>query len=400
MISIISNRLVRIFNSGFINFYYNSNSADFVPLAADAYQRQEGDAKLIAYYLPQFHAIPLNDKNFGRGFTEWDNVTKAKPQYVGHHQPQLPIDVGFYDLSHDDVMYRQIELARQYGIYGFCFHYYWFGKDKRLLEKPIFNWLKNKKLDFPFCLCWANENWSTQWDGGERNVIMEQKMEEDTYREFLEDILPFLEDKRYICVDGRPMLTIYRPTLFTQNQFVRFVDGLQEEAKKAGFEKGLFLIATNACQKRGKNIRADEWHVDALSEFPPHGMGHCRKIKYRFLNPFTNMLRFDVGHYVRKGIHKFDYEQKVFKGVFPSWDNTARKVQSKGWIFDRVTPDLYRKWLSDSIAYTQKHMPAEEQFVFINAWNEWAEGAHLEPDKKYGYAYLAATRKALEQNRH
>ncbi len=399
MINFIRNKLRRIFNSDFINFYYKNDNTAFVPLAVDAYQRQESDAKLIAYYLPQFHAIPLNDKNFGRGFTEWDNVTKAKPQYIGHHQPQLPIDVGFYNLDHDDVMYRQVELARQYGIYGFCFHYYWFGKDKRLLEKPVFNWLKNKELDFPFCLCWANENWSTLWDGGERNVIMEQKIEEDTYREFLEDILPFFQDERYICIDGKPMLTIYRPTLFDQDKFTHFVDGLQEEARKSGFKKGIFLIATNACQKRGKEIRADEWHVDALSEFPPHGMGHRRKIKSSFINPYTNMLRFDIGHYIRKGIHQFDYTQKVFKGVFPSWDNTARKVQSEGCIFDRVTPDLYRQWLSDSIAYTQKHMPAEEQFVFINAWNEWAEGAHLEPDKRYGYAYLKATREAVEQNR-
>ena len=400
MISIISNRLVRIFNSGFINFYYNSNNADFVPLAADAYQRQEGDAKLIAYYLPQFHAIPLNDKNFGRGFTEWDNVTKAKPQYVGHHQPQLPIDVGFYDLSHDDVMYRQIELARQYGIYGFCFHYYWFGKDKRLLEKPIFNWLKNKKLDFPFCLCWANENWSTLWDGGNKNIIMKQEMNPDTYSDFLDDILPFLKDERYICINGKPILTVYRPTLFTNEEFVYFVDGLQQKAKAAGFENGLYIISTNATQKRENMIDASQWHVDAISEFPPHGMGDYRRIKHRFLNPFQNMRRFDIGHYIRQNMHQFDYTQKVFRGVFPSWDNTARKVQSKGCIFDRVTPDLYRKWLSDSIAYTQKHMPAEEQFVFINAWNEWAEGAHLEPDKRYGYAYLAATRKALEQNRH
>lgn len=383
----------------FVRSSYKTSTDDFVPLAEDSYERKSGDVKCIAYYLPQFHAIPLNNKNFGLGFTEWDNVTKAKPQFVGHHQPQLPHDVGFYNLDHDDVMYRQIELAKQYGVYGFCFYYYWFGKDKRLLEKPIFNWLNNKELDFPFCLCWANENWSTLWDGGDRQVIMEQKMEPDTYRDFLEDILPFLKDKRYICIDGRPMLTIYRPTLFTKEQFVHFVDGLQQEAKKAGFEKGLYLIATNACQKRGKNIRVDEWHVDALSEFPPHGMGRRKKIKWRFINPYCNMLRFDMSRYIRNDIHKFDYDQKVFRGVFPSWDNTARKATSNGVIWDRETPDLYLKWLSDSIAWTKKNLPVSEQFVFINAWNEWAEGAHLEPDKRFGYAYLAATRKAIEQNR-
>lgn len=392
--------LRRIFTALFLKPFYNEDKLSFELISPDSYERQEQDVKLLAYYLPQFHSIPLNDKNFGRGFTEWDNVTKAKPQYVGHHQPQLPIDVGFYDLSHDDVMYRQIELARQYGIYGFCFHYYWFGKNKRLLEKPIFNWLKNKELDFPFCLCWANENWSTLWDGGDKNIIMKQEMKPDTYSDFLDDILPFLKDKRYICINGKPMLTVYRPTLFTNEEFVRFIDGLQQKAKAAGFEHGLYIISTNATLKRENMIDAKQWHVDAISEFPPHCIPRLPKIKGTIVNTRAKMARRKMGEFIQRKEYEFDYGQKVFRGVFPSWDNTARKIYSGAQVYDGVTPDLYMQWLSDSIAYTQKHMSVEEQFVFINAWNEWAEGAHLEPDKKYGYAYLAATRKALEQNRH
>ena len=399
MYKMLYNKTVGVLLRRFLKFLYTENKRDFVPLAQDSYVRQPGDVKCLAYYLPQFHAIPLNDKNFGRGFTEWDNVTKAKPQFIGHHQPQLPIDVGFYDLSHDDVMYRQVELAKQYGIYGFCFHYYWFGKDKRLLEKPIFNWLNNKELELPFCLCWANENWSTLWDGGNRNIIMEQKMEPETYRAFFEDIVPFLRDQRYICIDGRPMLTIYRPTLFTQAQFIQFVDGLQREAKLAGFEKGLYLVMTNAGQERGLILSVDDWHVDAMSEFPPHGMAKRRKIKWDFINPYQNLRRFDMADYIKKNLHMPQYKQKVFRGVFPTWDNTARKTTSGGAIFDKMTPQLYKKWLMDSMEWTREHLDEQEQFVFINAWNEWAEGAHLEPDKRYGYAFLAATREAVEQSR-
>ncbi len=390
----------RLFTAPFYNAFYNENKKDFVPISPDFYERQERDIKLLAYYLPQFHAIPLNDKNLGRGFTEWDNVTKAKPQFKGHHQPQLPIDVGFYDLSHDDVMYRQVELARQYGIYGFCFHYYWFGKGKRLLEKPIFNWLHNKELDFPFCLCWANENWSTLWDGGNRNVIMEQKMEAETYSDFFDDILPFIKDERYICIDGKPMLTVYRPTLFTNEEFVYFVEGLQKMAKSAGFEKGLYIISTNALQKRETLIDAAQWGVDAISEFPPHCIPRLKKIKGTIMNSQAKIARRKMAGFIKRREYEFDYGQKVFRGVFPSWDNTARKTYSGGQVYDGVTPELYRQWLSDSIRWTQQHMSAEEQFVFINAWNEWAEGAHLEPDKRYGYAYLKATREAVEQNRN
>jgi lipopolysaccharide biosynthesis protein len=167
-----------------------SENEDFVKISDTDYKRKENSTNLIAFYLPQFHAIPENDRAHGKGFTDWLNVAKAMPQFEGHHQPHVPIDVGFYDLSHPDIMYRQVELAKKYGIYGFCFHYYWFS-GKRLLEKPIFNYLNNKDLNLPFCFCWANENWSKLWDGGDKELIVEQDLKEDDYEKFLQDILPF-----------------------------------------------------------------------------------------------------------------------------------------------------------------------------------------------------------------
>lgn len=378
----------------FIEFYYQEDKKDFVPLAEDSFVRTEDTCKLIAFYLPQYHAIPLNDQNFGRGFTEWDNVTKAKPQFVGHYQPQLPIDVGFYDLSHDDVMYRQVELAKQYGVYGFCFHYYWFSGD-RLLEKPIFNFLNNKELDLPFCLCWANENWSKLWDGGDRQVIKEQKMNDDTYDEFYRDIKAFFYDDRYIKIDNKPLLIIYRPTLFDKEIFIHFVNEIRKECIKDGFD-GIFILTTNF--KFNKEEIFD-WNLDGMVEFPPHGLGkYVFRKDENYTNKNTTMTRMSMTEFIKEEKYKENHELYIYNGVFPSWDNTARKTYSGGFIFEGVTPELYKKWLCGCIDMA-KSKEKDKQLVFINAWNEWGEGAHLEPDKKYGYAYLKATRQALEQTR-
>lgn len=390
----MKNKLHRIENTQqFIDFYYKEDKQDFVPLADDSFVRTEDTCKLIAFYLPQFHAIPLNDQNFGRGFTEWDNVTKAKPQFIGHYQPQLPIDVGFYDLSHDDVMYRQIELAKMYGIYGFCFHYYWFSGD-RLLEKPIFNFLNNKELNLPFCLCWANENWSKLWDGGDKQVIKEQKIDNKTFGIFYRDIKIFFHDKRYIKINNRPLLIIYRPTLFKKEKFLYFIENIRRESKKDGFDD-LFILTSNF---KFENEKISEWGLDGVVEFPPHGLAHLKRKEPNFSNKNNTMFRFDMREYIIKKNFLAKKDLNIYKGVFPSWDNTARKTYSGGCIFEGVTPKLYEEWLYSCIEIT-KNKEQEKQFVFINAWNEWGEGAHLEPDRKYGYAYLEATRRALTQSK-
>lgn len=368
-------------------------SLEFVP-----YEKNEitnSNERLIAFYLPQFHTFKENDEWHGKGFSEWTNVTKAIPQFTGHNQPQLPIDVGFYDLSTDKVMYRQIELAKNYGIYGFCFHYYWFS-GKRLMEKPIFNYLNNKELDLPFCLCFANENWSKNWDGGDKEVLIEQKFLEDDPKQFAQDVMPFFADERYIKINNKPILVVYKPQLFKKEILKNFVYELNKKAKENGLD-GVYLIMAKT---QDIETNPEEFFMDAVVEFPPHIIDRYAKevIKKTYLNPFFNGRVFDMEEFIKNQEFLYETDFKLYKTVFPSWDNTARKAYTGASVFE-ISPELYKKWLKDCINWTKENNNNDEQFIFINAWNEWAEGAHLEPDQKYGYAYLQATKEALEESR-
>ena len=354
-----------------------------------------GNVKAIAFYLPQFHAFDLNDEWYGKGFSEWNNVTKAIPQYTGHYQPQLPIDTGYYDLNNIAVMFRQVELAKNYGIQGFCFHYYWFSGCK-LMEMPLANWLKNKEIDFPFCLNWANENWSKLWDGGNREVRYKQELLPGDDEKFFADILPFFKDPRYIKVDGKPLLLIYRVHLFDLSRVRKFIKILRDMSLEHGFP-GIYIASVNS---HSFQENPGVWGLDAMVEFPPHCMlEHGLKEIYPdgFINPNFDGHVWDGKDYVQNKRFIYDTSYKLFKGVFPSWDNTPRKAYSNGSVIEGVTPKIYQKWLSGCIKYTRNHLPENERFIFINAWNEWAEGAHLEPDSRYGYAYLQATRDALQE---
>ncbi len=354
---------------------------------------KEGLTKLIAFYLPQYHLFEENEKWHGKGFTEWTNVTKALPHFVGHYQPQLPIDVGFYDLSNIEVMKRQVDLAKLYGVYGFCFHYYWFS-GKKLMEKPIYNWLKNKDIDFPFCLCWANENWSKLWDGGDREVLMKQELKDGDDEKFAEDIIPFFKDNRYIRINGAPVLVVYRASLFNNERFCGFVNKLKEICKKNGIDD-VYICLTNSFSF---NENPKIWNANAVVEFPPHMVIAPLVEKEMFFNA-SRLNVYDFSYYIKQNKHLYQTDFTLYKTVFPRWDNTARKGFSGGSVFEGCTPFVYQKWLEDCIKYTQKEHGKNEQFVFINAWNEWAEGAHLEPDRYYGYAYLDATKKALYNTR-
>ena len=369
-------------------------SSDFVDITDKPYKSSPDDVKPIAFYLPQFYTFPLNDKNFGKGFTEWTNVTKAIPHFIGHHQPQLPIDVGFYNLAHDDIMYRQIELAKMYGIYGFCFHYYWFS-GTRMMEKPIFNWLNNKELDFPFCLHWANENWSKLWDGGNKELIFEQKLLDGDDEKFFYDILPFFKDERYIKINNKPLFIVYRPQLFSKERFQKFMNIMKNLSIENGFD-GIFFCCTN-CRMFDEQ---EEWGFDALIEFPPHYMQGLlnKQLITEFCNKDFTCNLYDMKDYIENKKYFIKTNStSVIKSIFPSWDNTARKAYSHGGIFIGETPKLYKQWLLDILNWTKQNRSKDTQFVFINAWNEWAEGAHLEPDNRYGYAYLQATKEAMEE---
>lgn len=378
-----------------IKFLYNNDNKDFVPLTQKAYNNSN-DTRPIAFYLPQFHTIPLNDKYIERGFTEWTNVTKIKPQFIGHYQPHLPIDVGFYDLGNDQVMHRQIELAKMYGIYGFCFHYYWFSGGKRLLEKPLFNYLKNKELDFPFALCWANENWAKQWDGGNKEVMMEQKFSYEDCDKFFYDILPFFRDTRYIKINNKPLLVVYNPKLFTKDETTYFVKRMRNLAKENGLGD-LYIIGAKVFGNEDSTI----YGMDASVEFYPNNHKNLieHKLDGKIINSQFKSIVFDMEDAVMNKKFMPEVSYPMYKTVFPYWDNSARKAFQGGWVF-QTTPKLYKKWLSDAINWTKQNHSESEQFVFINAWNEWAEGAHLEPDRKYGYAFLQATKEALEESQN
>jgi hypothetical protein len=371
----------------------NMNSEEYVRKSNRSYLRQENDPKLIAFYLPQFHTIEENDKWWGKGFTEWTNVTKAQPQFYGHYQPHLPDELGFYDLSNNDTFYKQIELAKKYGIYGFCFHYYWFS-GKRLLEKPIFNYLNDKSLDFPFMLCWANEPWSRRWDGSENDILMAQNFEEKDSLKFIEDIMPFFKDERYIKINNCPVLVIYRPQYIPKEEIEDVIEIWKDYAKQNGFD-GLYLINTRT---GGFNAAPSEWGLDATLEFPPNRVAAVSQKNINILNPNFNGRIYNLAKTIEKTENLPAVDYKVYKTVFPAWDNTAR-WKNKGTIFFNSSPELYKKWLYNCIIHTKEEHPQNKQFVFINSWNEWAEGAHLEPDRKYGFAYLEATLNALEEAR-
>ncbi len=340
------------------------------------------NVKYIAYYLPQFHSIPENDEWWGKGFTEWTNVTKGLPRFEGHYQPRLPRDLGFYSLDSIDTIKKQVELAKKYGLYGFCFHYYWFS-GKRLLEKPLDIFLEDKSIDFPFCLCWANENWTRRWDGLDDEILIKQDFTKEDLSTFIIDIEKYIKDDRYIKIEDRPLIIIYRPLLIPGIQKV--LAQWNEQLKQIGVKTPIWL-AVQAFDMENPM----EYGFDAAIEFPPHKVGKGLALK-KDLKLFDQSYQghvFDMKDIISNSI---TYSRKtdipLIKAVFPSWDNEARK-RGKGMTFINSSPQLFKKWLDHASTYALKEPIHEKSFVFINAWNEWAEGAYLEPDQHYGYAYL------------
>jgi glycosyltransferase involved in cell wall biosynthesis len=344
--------------------------------------------KAIAFYLPQFHPIPENDAWWGKGFTEWTNVTKASPQYAGHYQPHLPDELGFYDLRVPAVQERQAELAKIYGVSAFCFYFYWFA-GKRLLETPILQWLHNPKITMPFCLCWANENWSRRWDGLDAELLIGQEHTPEDDIAFIAYVSQYLRDPRCVRINGKPLLLVYRPGLLPDPR------ATAQRWRQWCRDNGVGEIHLTLTQSFDM-LDPHEYGFDAAVEFPPNNMGPPDITdRVEKLNPDFDGTIYDYDFYVDRSEQFPERPYTVFRGAFPSWDNEARRV-GRGVSFLGATPEKFRRFVRNAASEALKAASPDERIIFINAWNEWAEGTHLEPDRRYGFAWLEALRGGLE----
>jgi SAM-dependent methyltransferase/glycosyltransferase involved in cell wall biosynthesis len=348
--------------------------------------------KLIAFYLPQFHPFPENDEWWGKGFTEWTNVGKALPNYFGHYQPHCPIHHGYYDLRVPEVMEEQAKLAKEYGIYGFSYYFYWFG-GKVLMDTPLKLMLANKKVDIPFCLTWANENWSRRWDGMENDILIAQNHSDEDSLAFIRHLVKYFKDERYIRIDGKPVLIIYRANIIPNMAATAKI--WRDEMLKYDIP-GLYLVSVQVFGVDSPK----EFDFDASVEFSPlNAPGADISHELEIVNP---EFRGHIYSYERlvakaKSIEEPDY--KLFRTAILSWDNTARR-QNNSQLFHGFSLRFYKQWLSwivNKVCANPKYM-ADEKIVFVNAWNEWAEGTHLEPDQEFGYGYLQTTYDVLRHS--
>ena len=351
-----------------------------------ATETRDSRTRLIAFYLPQFHAIAENDEWWGEGFTEWVNVRKAKPLFKEHRQPRRPTELDYYDLNDASVLERQATLARAHGIDAFCYYYYYFGQGKRLLEMPLDRMRETGRPDFPFCLCWANENWTRAWDGGDQSVLMRQEYGDENIEGFARSVIPFFQDPRYLRLGDQPILVIYhtRSIPDTREALERMRRIWQEEA-------GL-SVHLSAALTFGESDPM-ELGVDSAVEFPPHNITDANLPPEAVgLPPDHPGLILDYqGHARKKAASHPSFP--CFPTVFTGWDNTPRRGE-RGTVFLQDGPLVYHEWLRETILRSNSRHEDGNGLVFINAWNEWAEGAYLEPDEEWGRSYLEATRRA------
>jgi lipopolysaccharide biosynthesis protein len=353
------------------------------------------DIRSVAIYLPQFHPIPENDKWWGKGFTEWTNVTKAKPLFKGHYQPHLPADMGFYDLRLQESRVAQAELAKDHGVYGFCYYHYWFN-GKRLLQRPLDDMLATGTPDFPFMLCWANENWTRKWDGQDQEVLIKQSYSKDDDRSHIRFLIEnFFSDPRYIKKDNKPYFLVYRPALFPNIK--KTLEIWRSEALASGLGE-LHLGYVQSFNFKGDPL---EYGFDSAIEFHPDFTIPPVRISGSFTDRLLNKFKVKRSAYADNGIVSYrDYvdnmlniksPSNVYPGIIPGWDNSARR-KSGATIMVDSNPEQYKRWL---LSIKEKYKN-EDTFLFINAWNEWAEGNHLEPCQKWGRQYLEVTKEVLK----
>ena len=363
----------------------------------------------IAFYLPQFHQIPENNEWWGKGFTEWSNVVRAKPLFKGHYQPHLPADLGFYDLRLPEARQAQADLARAHGIYGFCYYHYWFS-GRRLLERPFDEVLRSGQPDFPFMLCWANHNWTRVWDDLNKSVLLRQEYSPEDDVNHIRSLIPAFKDRRYITVEGKPVFCIYRSNDLPEPK--KTISIWREEARKEGLELYLCRLEGFA----GSGVDFLEIGLDAAIEVQPFSSAFFeirgdsgetlrdgitlhrlkKSLSYRLTKLVNHNARgfvIDYKDVVERDLRSGAPGYKRYPGVAPMWDNSARR--KSGYVILRnSTPELYERWLREKV---ENFTPfsAQENFMFINSMNEWAEGNHLEPCQRWGRSFLEATSKVL-----
>ena len=374
-------------------------TAPLTPLLA-ASEDLPAAIRLIAFYLPQYHPVRENDEWWGKGFTEWTNVTKAVPRFRGHYQPHRPADLGFYDLRLAEAREAQAELAQAYGIHGFCYYHYWFN-GRRILERPFDSVLASGQPRYPFCLCWANENWTKRWDGADEEVLLTQNYAPEDDLAHITSLFPAFEDDRYIRVNGKPLFLVYHTKHLPDA--AKTAEVWREAVQKAGIGE-IYLVRVES-----REIGVDPRTIgfDAAVEFAPDwsrlGPPLYKQRPQRWLRKVGLLakpcIKNHISEYdalVENMLRKPEPDYKRFLGVAPSWDNSARRA-SGAMIVRNSSPLKYEHWLRRTAIKTEERFEGDERMIFINAWNEWAEGAHLEPDQKFGRQYLEATRRVSLQ---
>lgn len=365
---------------------------------------EKNNIKAIAFYLPQYYPIPENDEWWGKGFTEWTNVTKAKPLFKGHYQPKLPSELGFYDLRVPEVRQAQAELAKSHGIYGFCYWHYWFGNGRRILDRPFKEVLESGEPDFPFCLAWANESWSGIWHGLKNKILMEQVYPgKADYENHFYELLRAFEDKRYIRVNDCPLFMVYKPESIPDLDV--FVDTFRNLAIKNGLP-GLHLVATNVSPDWNASLNG----FDALTLSNHAKLEHVKSDKfvikkYRkyinkpfFASVYKKILKIPTHIYSYREAMRYFINNDVTNSLYypiviPNWDNSARSGLNS-FILHGSTPQLFKEVLSKAVEKIADY-PDENKILFIKSWNEWAEGNYIEPDLLWGRQYLEAAKEVL-----
>lgn len=345
--------------------------------------------QVLAFYLPQYHPIPENDRWWGEGFTEWTNTCAARPLFRNHVQPHLPADLGYYDLRVPETRLAQAELAKNYGVDGFCYWHYWFGNGKKLLDRPFREVLHSGQPDFPFCLAWANQSWTGVWHGLKDNILIGQTYPgEKDYTDHFYDVLPAFRDKRYIKIDGKPLFIVYSPQLLPDPVYYT---GLWRKLARENGLPGIHFIGIHY-------INWDHTH-DGFDEKSIHQPTHYIKMLERYLprkinNVFSRRVARNKPMVVRyrdvvRNYRFEDLKDKDFiPTVVPNWDNTPR-LGNRGWVFHRSSPRLFEDHFREAYRFV-KERNSTGNILFIKSWNEWAEGNYLEPDKEWGRGYLEA----------